>query len=453
MTFPITHPTPTYSPITARRAVARSKGAPYLAEVGADDGRIWGPPGYVYVREPLSYDLTTGRVTGGQTYLVRGHGNFLCAYGTKVWVQYIDRYDEWMIIETDPDSLIAQDIDPNILNQLNPYNKYIDTLQLLAGNPYPVSNASTASTEVQFKNLHWLDYRGRHQLWSVDPFDRPDLSDYEPASGLKRLVHFWARHDGTISVSQGTAIDQSLAFQPDVHLTEVLEDRPDQLAIPLGAMVMNESDTSIGDDDRYPMDTRPWITNVKNAGFPNPVDRNYLVPAGVSEIVTDKLTVTAKLTIEGKLTIIDGHPLPDPPKPVGPVYLAKESLYNTVEACTISADANAVTGGILWQNAPADDQTVYRSRAYLTEGIYQVRCLIHKDTSGAKFKVSLIGLETVTTAVMDGYNNPTLHNQFEDNNVTLTKVGEYRIEVITDGKNALSTNYYIFLQSISITRI
>jgi len=451
MTFPITHPTPTYSPITARRAVARSKGAPYLAEVGADDGRIWGPPGYVYVREPLSYDLTTGRVTGGQTYLVRGHGNFLCAYGTKVWVQYIDRYDEWMIIETDPDSLIAQDIDPNILNQLNPYNKYIDTLQLLAGNPYPVSNASTASTEVQFKNLHWLDYRGRHQLWSVDPFDRPDLSDYEPASGLKRLVHFWARHDGTISVSQGTAIDQSLAFQPDVHLTEVLEDRPDQLAIPLGAMVMNESDTSIGDDDRYPMDTRPWITNVKNAGFPNPVDRNYLVPAGVSEIVADKLTVTAKLTIEGKLTIADTS-TPELPHPVGPVFLSADMMMNTGVATSIQVLTDCLGNGYMHQDSPADGQTVFSSRAWLSKGSYRIRTMYVSATSNGILNIRLTGPETHTTTDINNYGAYAFNNII-DKTMTLTKSGEYRIDGIVDGKSGSSTDYYIRLQTVSITRI
>jgi len=298
---------PVYSVKAGARLIKRQRGAPYMAECLGDNGQSYSKkyPGYIYVREILSADPDSGGISKGETYLVLAHRNFKPGYGVRVWVEYVPHYDEWVIDENDPFSLVEQGINPAILNPNNPWAKTADLDSLGPLLTYAVANGNTPTTEVAIKNFIYMDYLGATKLYRMDGTNRPDIADYAPAADLKRLVHLWLNPNNTISVSQSTPIDSASAFQIDIDLAEVLEARPNQLATPIGAWIMKNGDTSIGPDDFY-CNTRPWLNTAQYAGFPNPVERNYIVPSGVTETVCGSIYVTspASLTVQGTLYVL-----------------------------------------------------------------------------------------------------------------------------------------------------
>ena len=301
MTMANTNPNPTSNIKTARRLIRREKGADYLAECVADNGQVYPRafPGYIFVRE-------VGGTVPGETYMVRSHRNFLPAYGTRVWVTYVDRYDDWVIDENDPDSLSLQGVNPSMANPSNPWRHQVLLSSMGPLNTFAVSGGATSTTEVAVDNFIYQDYLGATKAFKLGASSRPDIADYQPGAGLKRLAHLWLQHDNTIAVTQSTAIAQGFDFSVATHLAEVMDARPDQLAIPVGAWVASNGDTATDPSDFY-VDTRPWLNTPQYAGFPNPVARNYIVPAGVTETVAGNITVTADLTVQGEL-VVDGRP-------------------------------------------------------------------------------------------------------------------------------------------------
>jgi hypothetical protein len=435
------------------RQFKRQQGAPYLAECLGDNGQGYSKkyPGYIYVREILSVDPDTGGMTKGETYLVLAHRNFIPSYGVRVWVVYDKRYDEWVVDENDPFSLMEQGINPAILNPNNPWSKFIDTLNIPPALPYAVSNGNTSSTEIAVKNFLYLDYLGVLKLFRLDGTSRPDMADYEPAANTKRLVHFWLDHDNTISATAGTAIDEATPFDAPTHLPELLQDRTNQLSTPLGAFRIANGDTAIGPEHRYRVDTRPWLNTQQYAGFPNPVAYNHIVPSGVKQVVAEKLTVTAKLTVKGKLTIAKTA-APKAPLVLGPVYMPVEILHNSAEATTVTTSSSQWNNCGIYQDTPADNQVVYRVRTYLDPAVYRCRVVYTKSSNTAIIQLRLVGPETVTGSTIDTYAAVIAYNNVDDENLTISKVGEYRVELITNGKNGSSSDYYAWVQSISLSK-
>ena len=290
----------------ARHRIARAQGAPYLAECLGDDGKTYDKanPGYLWVREILSVNPTTGGMITGQAYQVRATGQFIPYYGARVVVKYDEFDGEWDISRMDFTSFVAQGGNPAVLNTLNPYTREttLDSISILR--TYAVSDGNTATTEVSIKNFLGIDPLGDLIAFRLSDDDRPDISDYAPTTdGYKRLVHLWLDYDNTIRVSQSTPISVMQDFDVFIDLAEVMEDRPNQLARPIGVWIATYGMTATTPNDFY-CDTRQWLENPSYDGFPNPVDKNYVVPEGITETVHGDLTVTADLTVLGDLTVM-----------------------------------------------------------------------------------------------------------------------------------------------------
>ena len=127
-----------------RRKVIRAAGAPYLAEIGDDLGRVYtaADPGYMWVRKILSDD-GNGALVRGQPFLVRAMTTHLVFIGAQVWIAYnpVTGYDE--VIGNDFDSLVEQGYNPAIVNPLNPYTQFVDTASLLPLKTYAVADGAT----------------------------------------------------------------------------------------------------------------------------------------------------------------------------------------------------------------------------------------------------------------------------------------------------------------------
>jgi hypothetical protein len=291
----------------ARHRIERAQGAPYLAECLDDLGRSYdrSVPGYIWVREILSVDPDSGGVVRGQAYQVRATAAFIPYYGARVRVEF-DEFDaEWGITQHDFKSLVEQGINPSVVNPLNPYtrNKNMDVIPILRS--FAPSNAALPTTEVGIKNLVGIDYLGDMQAFRLADDSRPDIADYEPATeGQKRLVHLWLDYDNEIAVSQSTPVGSTDTFDTFIDLQETFDNKPNQLARPIGVWIAENGMTETTVSNYY-FDTRQFINNPQPNGFPNPVGQNWVVPTGITETVHGMLTVTANLKIDGTLTIVD----------------------------------------------------------------------------------------------------------------------------------------------------
>jgi hypothetical protein len=270
----------------ARHRIERAQGAPYTADCLRDDGKAFekAAPGYIWVREVLSNDPTSGNVVYGQAYQVRATGTFIPYYGARVRVTYDDFDGEWGIERHDFKSFVEQGGNPAIFNPLNPAlrNGTTETLPLLKS--FAVSNPDFPTTEISIKNYVGIDYLSDMQAFSLANDSRPDLSDYAPAtSGFKRLVHFWLDYDGTVATSQSTAISTVEQFDITLDLQETFDERPNQLAKPIGVWIATNGKTETTATDFY-MDTRQFIDNPQMSGFPNPVANNWVFPPGTTAV-------------------------------------------------------------------------------------------------------------------------------------------------------------------------
>jgi len=299
-------PAPIKNIQTARHAVKRAAGAPYLAEVMADSGELYikDNPGYVWVREILS-DNGSSSLARGQAYPVRATGNFIPFYGARVRVVY-DFFDgEWEIERQDFNGLVEQGINPAILNPNNPWRNQLDITALPPLRSYAVSNTNTATAEVGIKNLLYLNHLGVMTAFRLPNADRPDISDYAPSvADTKRLVHLWEDVDKSIAVSQSTPIPIHVDFSVNSDLAEVMNNPPHQLALPIAAWKIENGQTAITPGDMY-MDTRQWLNIPQAPGFPNPVATNWLIPAGMTVTHAGSLFVTDTLIVDGSLFILD----------------------------------------------------------------------------------------------------------------------------------------------------
>ena len=291
----------------ARHRIDRAQGAPYIAECLADDGKTYDKanPGYLWVREILSVNPTTGGMVTGQAYQVRATGTFIPYYGARVVVTY-DPFDgEWGIDRMDFASFVEQGGNPAVLNPLNPYLREVSMSSLGPLLSFAVSDGNTATTEVSIKNYIGIDYSGDLLAFKLNDDARPDIGDYAPTDdGYKRLVHLWLDYDNTIAVTQSTPISVMQQFDVYLDLAEVMENRPNQLARPIAVWVATYGMTETKPGDLY-MDTRQWIDNPPVSGFPNPVEKPYAIPAGITETFHGDLVITSDLIVLGDLIIMD----------------------------------------------------------------------------------------------------------------------------------------------------
>ncbi len=302
----MTSANPVSSMERARATVKRKAGAPYTADLIADNGSVFDNtnPGFVWVREILGHEQDTGATVYGDAYQVRSIGTFPIGYGQPVRVEYDPIDDEWGVVRADFDEMVRRNINPAIANPLNPYIHFTDLSSLLPLLSFAVANGNTDTTEVGVKNFFYLDYTGTLQTFSIDPASRPDIGDSEPGTGLKRLVHLWLQWDNTIGVSLSTPINAELAFNITVDLAECLNSPPDPFAIPIAAWKMENGQPAMTEADLI-YDTRQWINTTPPRGvhgFPTPVDKSQILKANRTLFIPGDLTITDDFTILGNLT-------------------------------------------------------------------------------------------------------------------------------------------------------
>jgi hypothetical protein len=307
----MTSPLVTFDIIAAKQSVTRKSGSPYLADIGNDDGQIYvkNNKGYIYVREVESVSAT-GATTYGKAYQVRSQKSHLVGRGIRVRVVYDTVDDEWEIDRTDFQTLVDQGINPAIENHSNPYTKIFDMESLPLLLSYAVSSAATETTEVDIKNLLYLDYIGDVKAFKLATDSRPDISDHEPAAGFKRLVHLWLNHDNTVSMTVSTPILETLEFTIATDLAECMENPPNNLSLPIGAWQIKNGQTAITPAEKW-MDTRQWINQPVTPALPDPITKNYIIPVGTQMTYSNAATITTgTLTIDGTLYVRGDRPLP-----------------------------------------------------------------------------------------------------------------------------------------------
>ena len=420
------------------------------AVVGNEDGLIYAGLGQIWVRYRGGNDADSN-VTYQQAIKVnRGGATFFEYYGAPVWVVY-DRNDELAIEGVDSKEAAAANLDTALLNLGNRSSRWfrLKNATRLAGRP--VGTAANPSTLVTVRSLIYdNDYGDLYRLEATARVaDKVDLATYIPAAGNHAVVCIFLRTvDNTFQVTSSTV--QALAT--DIDLTDYQEcfALRDAETIPIQAFILSDGQTAITKADMGE-DLRQFVNMPRGHGFPNPVDQISILRSGYTQTISDKLTITGKLTINGKLTIADTTSQPVY-QPIGPYYLGVLDLYNSGVATILAVNASAIYNGYVYQTVPGDGQIVYCSRAYFSPGVYQIRVVHLKSTVGGIFEVSLIGPETLTTPTVDTYNGITTFNNISDNNLIITKAGEYRINVIINGKNGISTNYYASFQSLSISK-
>lgn len=307
----MTLPNPVSKTERNRSYIRKQKGAPYKADLIADNGAAYvqDNPGYVWVREILSVDPATGAQVYGQAYQVRGVGSFPVIYGLPVIVKYNPEDDEWDIDRPDFVGMIERDIHPGITNSLNPYLNFVSLLSLPPLKTYAVSKGDKQTTEVGIKNLIYIDYLGDLKTFSLDLADRPDIADNVPGAGLKRLVHLWLQADGTIATSVSSPINAVLPFDISIDLAEVIASPPDNMSLPIGAWKIENGQTAITDTDLI-YDTRQWLNVPQALGLPNPITKTYRIPAGVTVDHRGGLDVQGGLIVEGSLIVHDKEDVP-----------------------------------------------------------------------------------------------------------------------------------------------
>ncbi len=308
----MTLPNPISQGERAKQFVKRTSGAPYTADLIADDGQfvVQNNIGYVWVREILSHEQASGVPVYGKAHQVRSLGTFPVSYGQPVRVEYDAEDDEWGIVRADFNEMVRRDINPVIANALNPYTQFLDLSSLPPLRTFAVSNGNTATTEVAVKNFFYIGTDGTLQTFSLDPANRPDIGDNIPGAGLKRLVHLWLTSTNTIDVSVSTPINSALPFDITVDLAECINNPPDTLSIPIGAWQIENGQTAINEADLI-YDTRPWLNTTPAGGvlgFPNPVTQTTIIQSGRTVTHAGDLVIsTGDLIIQGDLIQLDGN--------------------------------------------------------------------------------------------------------------------------------------------------
>lgn len=87
---------------------------------------------------------------------------------------------------------------------------------------------------------------------------------------------------------------------------------------------------------------------------------------------------------------------------------------------------------------------------YLTAGTYSLRMIAKKLSGGGICKVYL---NAENIAIFDTYNSGDLDNQiFSQTGIAITANGIYSLKLNLEGKNASSSNYYLFANGLALWR-
>jgi hypothetical protein len=420
------------------------------AVIGDGNGNVYAGIGQTWVRFRAGNDAY-GTVTYGPPVKVNnGDANYWDKDNAPVRIVY-DEYDELTIKGIDNREARSAGLDSRMLNYGSKISRWFLLKYATRGACRPVGNSTDTSTLVSVRKLLYDDNYGDigYLPETGRQSSKIDLASYIPAAGYHRIVCVFGRIGAdTYQVVGSTAQLES----SDLDITDFQEcfDQRDFETIPLGAFKLHNAQTTVDIRD-YADDLRQFVNMPQREGFPNPVAKKTILRVGMSQTISGKLTITGKLTVTGKLTIADTEPCV-PPYPIGPVYLTPDMLTDTGVATSIQVLTSCLNNGYFYQDSPADAQTVFSTRAWLSKGSYRVRSMYVTATTNGIFKIRLTGPETHTTAGIDGYGASSFNN-ITDNTVTLTQSGEYQIDGIVDGKNGSSTDYYTRIQTVSITRI
>jgi hypothetical protein len=420
------------------------------AVVGDESGIVYAGPGKIWVRFRGGLDANGAVTFAPAVKVYRGSSNYWDKPNAPVRIGY-DANDHLVVLGIDNQEAENAGLDSQMLNYGSKSSRWFLLKYATRAACRPVSNSDDSSTLVSVRSLIYDDnYGDLNRLPdTARQADKIDLASYVPAAGYHRIVVVFARTiANTFQVVGSTAQLET----SDLDLTDYNEcfAQRDAETIPLAAYKLYGGQTAVVIRDMSE-DLRQFVNMPQREGFPNPVAKKTILRAGMSHTVSDKLTITGKLTVKGKLTIHKARPC-TVPQVIGPVYLPVEILHNSAETTTVTTSSSQWNNCGIYQDSPADNQVVYRVRTYLDPAVYRCRIVYTKSSNTAIIQLRLVGTETVTGSTIDTYAAVIAYNNVDDENLTISKAGEYRVELITNGKNGSSSDYYAWLQSISLSK-
>lgn len=229
----------------------------YPATLGDASGVIYEPgkPGYVRVRYRTAAGLSLPPVVRMRAVLPPDPD-------TAVLVGY-DKQGELAVIEGDFDGLLAQGVNPMVMNAAdrNVYG-YTASSSINIALSHAVSTPDTASTDVAVRSwIYVLD-----GTWYYFPGERVDLSVSIPAAGLHCLAGLYLKTDQTIEVLVST--DKDLLDPLGLDDVQEIETAKTAGSIPIWFWALGDGQTTITDADSF-LDGRQFINVSSGAGTDN----------------------------------------------------------------------------------------------------------------------------------------------------------------------------------------
>lgn len=450
------------------------------AVVGTADGVVIDPtaPGFIWVRLQTSNGLSAPRRVLGPA----GKAMSLQA-GAAVNLEY-DKMGQLRVAEPDNLTVLAGGGNP-IANIVQPTTTTVPRMTQGSIETLRVIPSAPASLIVAVKAWHPLVSGTAYQFAGA----QVDLTSYVPSSGNMCYAVIFVKSDySTIEVFASTArgvadlpldvadiqecITAATAGSTPVWAiklvggqTTITQDNLDLDGVDLRQMVNVASSGGGGSLTVEEVDGTPTVSNVttivvSNGTLTDDGGGQVTINTGgggslTVEEVDGTPTVSGVTTIvvsNGTLTDDGGGQVTIDTSGGSATYPKRATMwadeFNTSVAVTRAHDTAQNYSTYIYQNSPADTQE-YTSSFMLVGGTYNLSILAVKYPDGGKFDVYIDGATVGTT--QDLYAGSGTYNVVLTlSSITVTGDGYHTLKLKVNGKNASSTNYYLYCTKVWI---
>lgn len=271
-------------------------------EIASLNGNLFTSDGRVYVRElgGFSSGGVTIRNVPSPVQIEMGRNVFI-GEGRVVLVKK-DYQGRDYIYSNDRDDLRQATINPRQLNANDPSARY-KTISLLSDlQTFPTGGDGTVMVHPGAYRKNNGEYENFSGLLQIDL-----LSSYTPAvADNQHIVALWIDVDtNAITITTSSEISQATDLKLDIPTAISLINEAKALAptnyVGIGSYIIKGDDTTVGEQNKF-IDLRGIIEafGQSSAGFPDPVDFDFVIGAGHTLIVKDGWTISAggSVTVE-----------------------------------------------------------------------------------------------------------------------------------------------------------
>lgn len=125
-------------------------------------------------------------------------------------------------------------------------------------------------------------------------------------------------------------------------------------------------------------------------------------------------------------------------------------LHNSIVPTVLAYNSSHAAYSYVYQVTAYTSSVAVAFETWLPAGDYLIQVRYMKGSNRGKFRPQVLGVQGSYFTSVDGYASGEVYDQLAEWEYTVTTGGPARVGVKTDGKNVLSSDYYVTISSVAV---